>query len=147
MDQQTNTAQAVVSGGEKATFWQRLGAFLIDILILMVVGGFLGGIFGGFDYSDGSATYGSIPTLFMWAYLVIMDVKYGQTVGKMALKIRVQDKETGANLTWLNAFLREVIGRFLASFVLLFGYFWIIWDKDKQGWHDKIGRSVVVKTK
>lgn len=41
--------------------------------------------------------------------------------------------------------LRETIGKFLSGLVLGLGYFWAIWDKDSQAWHDKIAGTVVIK--
>lgn len=41
--------------------------------------------------------------------------------------------------------LREVIGKWVSGLVFGLGYFWAIWDKDGQTWHDKIAGTVVVK--
>lgn len=43
--------------------------------------------------------------------------------------------------------LREVIGKFVSGLVLGIGFFWAIWDKDNQTWHDKIAGTVVVRKK
>lgn len=131
-----------------ASFWQRLGAVLIDGILLNVVTTLL---FRGFSMAQGGAdlsvtdTSIGISALLTWAYSVFMVVKYGATLGKMALKIRVQSETTGANLTYGEAILREVVGKFLSSILLGLGYLWVLWDPKKQGWHDKLGKSVVVK--
>ena len=132
--------QPAPSGVVYATFLQRLGAILIDTLLLIVVGAILGSFAG-----EAMAKYNAISTLIWWVYLVAMDIKFGATLGKMALGIRVQDIETGQNLSVVSAILREVVGRFLSGLVILLGYFWMIWDDKKQTWHDKFGKSVVVK--
>jgi len=36
------------------------------------------------------------------------------------------------------------VGYFIAFLPVGLGFFWIIWDKRKQGWHDKIAGTVVV---
>lgn len=69
----------------------------------------------------------------------------GQTLGKMALKIKVVTAGTNEVPGYLKAFLREVVGKFLSSFALLLGFLWMLWDKNKQTWHDKIAGTVVIK--
>jgi len=67
----------------------------------------------------------------------------GQTLGKRALGIRVIDLKRGGPIGYGRAVLRY-IGRILSTIVVLLGYFWMIWDPEKQTWHDKIAGSVVV---
>ena len=130
-----------------APFFRRLGAVIIDGLLLGLTVGLLArGLFGapleGVNFSHPANL---VPTLVAWIYQVFMINKYGATLGKMALGIRVQNEATGANLTISEAVLREIVGKFLSGIALLIGYFWIIWDPKKQAWHDKLGKSVVVK--
>ncbi|MBT6401018.1 RDD family protein [candidate division WWE3 bacterium] len=128
-----------------ATFWARLGAFLIDAILISTVAGFFT---GGTYVGDGSVSFGSsgsLPALLGAAYHVLLVSKYGATLGKMALKIRVENIDTGKNLTIVEAILREVVGKFVSTLAVLLGYFWMLWDPEKQTWHDKIGKSVVVK--
>ena len=63
----------------------------------------------------------------------------------MALKIKVVLKDTGEVPGYTKAFLRELVGKFVSSLVLGLGYFSVLWDKDKQGWHDKMAGTVVIK--
>jgi uncharacterized RDD family membrane protein YckC len=143
--------QPSATGGNYASFGKRLVAALIDGIIFVVVGGLLSSILGinpptsgDYSYNASFGTSNMIPTLLFWIYAVFMDVRYGATLGKMAMKIRVQHQESGANLTYIQAVLRETVGKMLSTFVLLLGYFWMLWDKNKQTWHDKLGSSVVV---
>jgi uncharacterized RDD family membrane protein YckC len=46
----------------------------------------------------------------------------------------------------LVASLLRFVGYLVSTLVLMLGFLWIIWDKDKQGWHDKIAGTLVVKT-
>lgn len=151
--------ETMVSGGsvgEYASFIQRAIAAIIDAVLVGFVIAILGMLFGGMFASSKSMMYAppgignnpflqGVGGLLSWAYYIFMDVKYGATLGKMAMKIRVQKEETGANLTWVQAFLREVIGKFISGVVLFIGYLWMLWDPKKQTWHDKIAGSVVVK--
>jgi uncharacterized RDD family membrane protein YckC len=59
------------------------------------------------------------------------------------LDIRVIDYATGGSLGYGKAFLRW-IGRIVSGAICLLGYLWMIWDKEKQTWHDKIAGTVVV---
>jgi uncharacterized RDD family membrane protein YckC len=51
--------------------------------------------------------------------------------------------ETGGPIGYANAFIR-FIGRYVSTIVLFLGYFWMLWDKEKQCWHDKFAGDVVV---
>lgn len=126
----------------KAQFLPRLGAFLIDVILLNIVISLLTSVFGGYNYSSDS--YGLPMSLIMFAYFIYMDVAKGQTLGKMVLKLRVVDSKTGKNLDWKGAVLRETVGRIVNSLTLGIGYLWILWDENRQGLHDKIGNSFVV---
>ncbi len=78
-------------------------------------------------------------------YYVYFIGSKGQTVGKMAMKIKVVKEDDNSVPGYGSAFLREVIGKLLSSIVFSLGYFWMIWDVKKQGWHDKIAHTIVVK--
>lgn len=128
-----------------ASFFERFLASLIDGILVGVVIGLLGSLFG-FTNSSEQANFNPFAILG-WVYYVLMTYKYGFTLGKKAMKIRVQKIDTGENLTIIDAILREIVGKFVSGFVLLLGYFWMLWDPKKQTWHDKIAKSVVVKAK
>jgi uncharacterized RDD family membrane protein YckC len=71
---------------------------------------------------------------------------YGKTIGKYFFNLQVvTTNHTKPGMA--KAFLREVVGKLLSSVVLSLGYFWIIWDKNKQGWHDKIANTFVIQEK
>lgn len=127
-----------------AGFWRRGAALLLDSLILMVVNGLLGTMFvlGG----DRVATIGQVVTsLAGLVYYVYFIGNRGQTVGKMVMKIKVVGIETGKPIGYGKAFLREIIGKILSGLILALGYLWSIRDKNKQTWHDKLVKSVVIK--
>lgn len=67
----------------------------------------------------------------------------GQTPAKRLLGIRVIRFDTGGELGWGTALLRHLVSyvSFLACFV---GYLWMLWDKEKQTWHDKASNTIVV---
>ena len=67
----------------------------------------------------------------------------GQTLGKRALGIRVIDFNTGGPIGFGRAVIRY-FGRMVSAIPCLLGYFWMLWDKEKQTWHDKFANDVVV---
>jgi uncharacterized RDD family membrane protein YckC len=72
----------------------------------------------------------------------------GQTLGKRALNIRVIDFQTGGPIGYARAFVR-FIGRIVSTFPFIIpfvylGYLWMLWDREKQTWHDKMATAVVV---
>lgn len=64
----------------------------------------------------------------------------------MAVSVRVVDADTGGPLT-----VGQSIGRYVAYFVsilpLFLGILWVAFDPRKQGWHDKLAGTVVVRSK
>ena len=65
------------------------------------------------------------------------------TPGKILLKLKIVDATSGEKPKPVQFFLRY-IGYFLSSIFLL-GFIWIAFDKRKQGWHDKIANTIVIK--
>lgn len=136
-----------VGGGQVyAGFFQRFLAALIDGVLVGVGSAIISAMFG--VLGDSAKSLGSLLGMIAgYAYFVYFTSQKGQTLGKQAMGIRVQNMETGQNLDVVSAILREVVGKFISSLVLLLGYFWMLWDPNKQTWHDKIAKSVVVKVK
>ena len=137
--------------GPRAGFWRRFGGALIDGILLSVVNGLIGSAFGQsvFSFQDGTVGYQMtgmpflLTTLIDAAYLIYFEGSSGQTIGKRVLGIRVIDFDSGSSLGYGRAALRW-IGRLASALPCLLGYFWMLWDKQKQTWHDKIANSVVV---
>jgi uncharacterized RDD family membrane protein YckC len=77
------------------------------------------------------------------AYFTVLWAWKGVTVGGVVLKLQVV-RHDGGPLTFPVALVRALAAAFSAV-VLFLGFFWIAWDRDKQGWHDKIAGTVVVR--
>ena len=146
--------------GPRSSFGQRLGAYVIDTLIFVVPLTILALAFGLFAassleidpatdelVSDGPAV--GLLLLFYALSIVAPLIYYGyfeggpsgQTIGKKALGIRVIRMD-GGTLGWGLA-----IGRYFArilSGICLLGYLWMLWDPEKQTWHDKLTNTVSV---
>jgi uncharacterized RDD family membrane protein YckC len=112
-------------------------AVIIDGILIGVVEGIAIALFGR------AAGYG-IATLFGLLYVALLEGgPKGQTLGKMALGIRVIDFNTGGPIGYGRGLLRY-IGKIISAIPCLLGYLWMLWDKEKQTWHDKIATTVVV---
>jgi uncharacterized RDD family membrane protein YckC len=138
---------------EYAGFWIRLFASIIDsILIALITYPLLFAIYGwaGADYSSALNSNGFIAMLFMWVLPVVAVIwfwtKKQATPGKMLFSLKVLDAKTGNNLT-IGQSIARYLGYMLAGIPLGLGYIWAAFDSKKQGWHDKIAGTVVVRSK
>ncbi len=123
--------------GPRASFGRRLVAYLVDAILLGIVYGVGYAIFG----EGGGSLLSLVVGIAYFTYLE--GGPKGQTLGKMALGIRVVDFKSGGAIGYGRGVARY-IGRLISGVVCLLGYFWMLWDKEKQTWHDKIASSVVV---
>ena len=144
------------ASGPRATFGQRLGAYLLDFLVIGVPFAILATILAvavapdeGTDVDGGAA--GALILLYvlgfigLWAYYVLLEGgPTGQTIGKKAVGIRVVSMQTGGPIGYGKSFVRTLVRTFLSGNICLLGFLWMLWDKEKQTWHDKISDSVVV---
>jgi uncharacterized RDD family membrane protein YckC len=139
---------------EYAGFWVRLGATLIDTVLVMVITFPLLIAIYGWEYFDPDVNTGMLagPADFLitWVLPLVAVIWFWRskqaTPGKMALGLRVVDADTGQTLS-----TSQGVGRYFAYLVsmlpLFLGFVWIAVDPRKQGWHDKLAHSVVVRTK
>lgn len=168
--------QQVPGVGVLAGFGSRLGALILDGLIINVLSFGLAAPLGFFLFTqyeteigpctvDGRAQtcegptdawigllLASIGVWFLIALLVIFFYyirpvsKSGQTVGRRMLGIRVVSTETGEPPTLKMAFVRYLIAAVASGSICYLGYLWMLWDDRKQTWHDKVANTVVVRT-
>lgn len=127
------------STGPRASFLNRFLAALVDGIILGIAGFILRALLG---FVLGNAL-GLAIGLGYYAYFE--GSASGQTVGKKALNIRVIDFANGGPIDPGRALIRY-LGRIVSTIPCLLGYFWMLWDPQKQTWHDKIANTVVVPT-
>ena len=90
-----------------------------------------------------TALVGPFRMLVALAYFSGMWAWKGTTVGGIVLNLQVV-REDGQPLNFLAAFVRSLAALF-SILALFLGFFWIGWDRQKQGWHDKIAGTVVVR--
>lgn len=138
---------------EYAGFWLRFGAAIIDTILILVISFPLLIAIYGWEYFGTENTEwiaGPADFLITWVFPAVATILFWMyrqaTPGKMLLSVRIQDANTGAKLS-----VGQSVGRYLGYFVstipLGLGLIWVAFDKKKQGWHDKLAHTVVVKTK
>ena len=134
---------------EYAGFWVRVGASLIDtILMMVIVVPVLSMIYGKGYWASEAVFLGAWDLLFNYIFPAIVVIVFwivkSATPGKILLDISIVDAETGGKPS--NG---QLIGRYFAYYVsvlpLMLGFIWVGFDKRKQGWHDKLAGTVVVK--
>ena len=86
-----------------------------------------------------------VAWIFWLALLLFHLVLWSQglTPGKLIMGDRVVDTR-GVRAGFWRMALRETIGKFISGIVFGLGFLWLLWDKDQQGWHDKIAGTLVV---
>jgi len=119
----------------------RLISYVIDGIILSVIGWIL-------NYASMSVggTVGNI-ILFLSGLVSLAYFTYffgnGQTPGMKAMNIKLIGTDGTYPVGYGKGFLRW-IGMIISAVVILLGYIWILIDKKRQGWHDKIAGTYVV---
>jgi len=132
-----------------AGFWIRLGAVLIDLMVMGVVLYIPSTIIYGSEYWVGDQFfYGFWDLMFSYVLPLVGTIwfwlRFSGTPGKMVLKLKIVDAGTGNKLTF-----GQAIGRYfayiLSAIPFFLGYIWVGFDKRKQSWHDKLAGTVVIR--
>lgn len=132
---------------EYAGFWIRVLATIIDTVLVVAL---MTPISLFWDVNVDNITQQNFTLtdlfwqIFCAAISIFLWIKYAGTPGKRLLGLKVLDEETGNNLTVNQAILRY-LGYIASSIVFCLGFIWIAFDSKKQGWHDKIAKTVVVR--
>ncbi|TMQ95132.1 RDD family protein [Actinomadura soli] len=142
-----------------ASRWARLGAAIVDLILLGIVSSLIsipfidwGRVFdpepGDSFYSGGQAATNAIGIVLGFLYYWLMHAKWGQTLGKMLLRIRVVREHDRQAITTGQAVGRSAFYSVLGGIcgcIGLIDVLWILWDPRKQALHCKVARTVVVK--
>lgn len=148
-----------------ASFGARLGGLIIDQLIgvLFAVPAIIALVAGPRDLVECTVndepglcnlpTGGTIALatllgavgVIIWLVLMCKRIAAGGSWGQKVMGIRVADANTGANIGAGKA-LGWWICHWFSGAVCYLGYLWMLWDKRKQCWHDKMVGTVVVKS-
>jgi uncharacterized RDD family membrane protein YckC len=156
-----------MDGADYVGFWPRALAALVDLALQTVVAlPLLYLVYGRVSSPGGGMALDGDPRhllealspsqLFMgWGDFFISVVlpaiiivafwhKLRATPGKMLISAVVVDADTGEPLSTRQSVLR-FIGYYVSAVGLGLGYLWVAFDPRKQGWHDKMANSVVVR--
>ncbi len=136
---------------EYVGFWPRVGAALIDsLLVVMLTAPLVTWIYGREYWYSSRLLHGPADFVITWilpAIAVILFWMYRQaTPGKMAIGARVVDALTGQPPTTRQLVIRY-LGYYVSTIPLLLGLIWVAFDPRKQGWHDKLAGTVVIRSK
>ena len=137
---------------EYVGFWARVGASIIDtILMLVIVAPLLTYFYGG-AYWMGAFGFiaGPADVLLNWilpAIAVVVFWIYRQaTPGKMAISAKIVDATTLGKPSTGQLLIRY-LGYYVSLIGLCLGFIWVGIDARKQGWHDKMAGTVVVRSR
>lgn len=137
---------------EYAGFWVRLGAQIIDLIILSIIGWIicfiiLSLVSGDLNAEDYANFRGSLVIvvgfILVVTYCIAFWVWRGQTPGKIAVGIKIIRTDTAS--IGLGRSILRYIGYIISGLIFMIGYLWIAFDSRKQGIHDKIADTYVIK--
>lgn len=155
-------AVEIARGPIYATFWQRFGArFLDGLLVAIPTIVVLTSMLSDIDAQAGLTSplrdrlysAGLVTLAISAVYEISMIALRGQTLGKMALGIKVVPVEGPGPVGWGWSSIRWLIPNAasrlpgLGSLLELLVWLWMLWDPRKQGLHDKAARTVVIRVR
>jgi uncharacterized RDD family membrane protein YckC len=119
-------------------------AFMGGFLIWLLVDRWMLGNQGGFTSEERPPAVGDLALCawFLWNVTYLVG-KTGQSWGRKLVGIKVVDAEGGPIGFW-RALGRNLFAAFISAPFFYLGFLWVLWDADKQAWHDKVFRTYVV---
>ena len=134
---------------EYVGFWLRVGAALIDTLLVLVVClPLMAAIYGKDYWMSDELIRGPADVLINWVLpaiaIVVFWVYRQATPGKIAISARIVDAKTGAK-PGTGQLIGRYAGYYVAMLPFMVGILWVAFDPRKQGWHDKLAGTVVVR--
>ena len=121
-----------------AGFWIRVGAYLIDYILMIVVNVVVGLVFGGLGMLENLIISLAIGIAYFCGFE--SSEKQG-TPGKMAVGVKVGNAN-GERISFANA-LGRYFGKIISALLLCIGFMMVGWDDRKQGIHDKLADTYV----
>jgi uncharacterized RDD family membrane protein YckC len=139
---------------EYVGFWWRVLAYIIDSIVTGIVGaiaGFIVGLVVGMGMGPGGAAQQTaewiaqgVGIIIGWLYWALMESSAQQaTLGKMAIGVIVTDL-AGNRISFGRATGRH-FAKILSALILCIGYIMVAFTEKKQGLHDQIANTLVVK--
>jgi uncharacterized RDD family membrane protein YckC len=129
-------------------FWRRLGAALIDTLVILIVFSVPVSLYYGDSYWGSEGFAGILDFLVTFVLPIVISlwmwIRFAATPGKMALNLKIVNAHTGENMTTGQAIIRY-LGYIVSALPLGLGFLWIAFDQRKRRWHDMMAGTVVIK--
>lgn len=136
-----------MSNTQYAGFWIRLLASLIDSILMSLLLAPLLPLVIGAASADPLSSLNFLASLSVSLVATVLFWRYrSATPGKMLLGLRIVDAKTGGKPTSGQLFIRY-LGYYVSLIPLGIGFIVIGFDARKQGWHDKMSSTCVVKSK
>lgn len=134
---------------EYVGFWTRVGASVLDTLLIMaVIYPLLIAVYGWSYLGSEVLVHGPADVLISFVLPAIAIVwfwlKRGATPGKDMISAKIVDAKTGKPLTLRQSGIRY-LGYYVSTIPFGLGLIWVALDPRKQGWHDKMAGTVVVR--
>lgn len=132
-----------------AGFWSRVGASLIDSVLLgVLIYPILWATYGP-EYFDSEKLFaGPVDFLISWVLpaiaVIVFWVYKDSTPGKMAFGMRIVDASTGQHPS-TGQYVGRYFAYYLSALAIGLGFLWVAFDPRKQGWHDKLAGTVVLR--
>jgi len=135
-----------------AGFWRRLGAFGLDALLyLALTAPVRVALFGREAFTGPAETTPAfllMDVLLGWLLPLLAILwcwqRWGATPGKWLMEIQVLDTRSLQPPSWRQGALR-LLGYLVSAALFYLGFLWIAFDRRKQGLHDKLANTVVVR--
>ena len=132
-----------------AGFWIRVVATIIDsVLIVLLTMPALYGIYGDQYFNPDLFVSGFWDFLISWVLPALAVIAFwvfrSATPGKIMLHLKIVDAATGKHPT-MRQFIIRYLSYFVSSIPFGAGLLWAAFDERKQGWHDKLAGTVVIK--
>ena len=132
-------------------FWIRVLAALLDSIWLLLLTFTLGWmVYGAVYFESAEFSQGTAAIFISWVLPFALTIMFwhfkSATPGKMILGIKIVDANTLGKASPGKLLIRY-LGYYISMLPLCLGIFWVGWDKRKQGWHDKIAGTLVIKEK
>ena len=131
---------------EYVGFWKRVIASLVDSVLAALVIAPIGAIVFGMSDLGGDRSNLVLSIAITAALTILFWLMRQATPGKMMFGARIIDANTGA-VPSTGQWLLRYLGYFVSMLGFGLGFIWVGIDPRKQGWHDKIANTVVVRPK
>ena len=132
-----------------AGFWIRTAATVVDnILLMLIISLPLTLIYGVQAYWLSESLLLGFWDAVGWIMPVVLTIlfwlRFLATPGKMLFRLQIVDAETLSGLSLKQSIIRY-LSYLLSALVMFIGFLWVAFDPRKQGWHDKLAGSVVIR--